>query len=247
MVISFDGQARMSPDQLAKEARQGDLASREKLILAYRPFILKTASRYCGRFIHEEDEEGSVALLAFNEAIDSFRPGQGAGFLSFARLVIERRLHDHFRSTKARRREIPFSGLSREDMDEGLLYAMEREAAERAFSEEEATRDRQEEIALFRSLLAQYNLSLDELVNLTPRHRDARRRAIQAAETIAADPKWRTYFKKYGELPLKDMDGRLPVSRKTLERQRKYIVALLLVFLEDLPYLREYLKGGVRL
>ena len=59
---------------------------------------------------------------------------------------------------------------------------------------------------------------------------------------IAENPELVKYFRLYKELPLKD-ENRLPFSRKTLERHRKYIVALLLVQIEDFPHLRDYLKG----
>lgn len=246
MVRLFDDRKSPVPDELVLKAQQGDRESRDFLIKSYKPYIVKVTSLCCRRFVREGvDDEVSVALLAFNEAIDSYRRGQKANFLSLARLVIERRLTDYYRhNKKTQMAEIPFSGLGcNEESDEYSLTRIERAAAEKAFTENELLRDRREEILHFRQLLAGYHISLDELIKISPRHASARRRAVQAAQAIAAHSDWRNYFIRFGELPLKELDRVLPVSRKTLERQRKYIVALTLVFIHDLPFIREYLKG----
>ncbi len=47
------------------------------------------------------DEELSIALMAFNEAIDGYDTSKGS-FLSFAKLVINRRLIDYLRKKTKR-------------------------------------------------------------------------------------------------------------------------------------------------
>lgn len=242
MVIYIEDRGNQVPDDVVLKAQCGDNDCREFLLRTYKPLIIKITSRACHRFVAEgADEEISIALMAFNEAIDSFRPGQGSRFLSFARLVVERRLTDYFRRTKTRLHEIPFSGFS--DGDQNEIYMLERNAAEQVYVDSEAKRDRQEEILYFTKRLQEFKISLDELVKISPKHAKARKRAMQVALTIFNNERWLHYFQKYKELPLKELDGQLPVSRKTLERQRKYIIALLLVCIEDLPNIREYLKG----
>jgi RNA polymerase sigma factor len=242
VVIHFGDRGYSVPDDIVLKAQTGDNDCREFLLQTYQPYIIRITSHACHRFVSEGvDEEISFALMAFNEAIDSFRPGQGSRFLSFARLVVERRLTDYFRRTKPRFQEIPFSGFGDGDQDE--LYLLERNAAEQVYIDSEAKRDRQEEIVYLTELLQEFNISLDELVKISPKHAKARKRAMQAALAIFNNERWLQFFQKYKELPLKELDGQLPVSRKTLERQRKYIIALLIVYIEDLPNIREYLKG----
>ncbi|ATA59272.1 RNA polymerase sigma factor SigI [Geobacillus stearothermophilus] len=55
---------------------------RNELIEQYKPFIAKTASSVCKRFIREEDDEASIGLIAFNEAIEKYAPHKGGSFLS---------------------------------------------------------------------------------------------------------------------------------------------------------------------
>ena len=56
--------------------QQGDTTLQNELIHSYKPFVAKTVSSVCKRYIHESDDEFSIGLIAFNEAIlyqnDSF-------------------------------------------------------------------------------------------------------------------------------------------------------------------------------
>lgn len=243
-----------SPDGLLARAREGDRMARETLLGRYSPFVLKTASRVTGTYVRlGRDDEASVALMAFNEAIDSYDPGRGASFLGFAQTVIRRRLIDHFRG-KIRNREVPLSALTTGDgmMGSGSeenaggsvagVVAGQVAAAEWAHRDHEEQRERREEVLRYRELLATYGISLGDLVRVSPRHEDARRRAMEAARVLAARPELIAKFRRRGELPLKELGGLAGVSRKTLERQRKYIIAVVLILVEDLPCLEAYLK-----
>ena len=244
MVIRYHGQGQPVPEELLLQAQKGDTQSREVVIKAFKPHVVRIASTCCGRFLRVgEDEEISVALLALNEAIDSYKPGQANSFPGFVTVVVRRRLIDYYRRNKARQYEIPFSGFQDDDTETSTLLLLEQKEAEKVFNQQEEARERQEEIVYYTQLLAEYNITLSELVKCSPRHKSARRRAMLAAELLAADPELVAHFRKHKELPLKEIEDRLPFSRKTLERHRKYIVALLLVRTEDLPHLRDYLKG----
>ena len=48
-----------------------------ELIDSYKPFIAKTVSSVCKRYIHESDDEFSIGLIAFNEAIQKYIPKKG--------------------------------------------------------------------------------------------------------------------------------------------------------------------------
>lgn len=242
-----------SPDGLLARAREGDRTARETLLGRYSPFVLKTASRVTGTYVRlGRDDEASVALMAFNEAIDSYDPGRGASFLGFAQTVIRRRLIDHFRG-KIRNREVPLPlttgdgmmGFGAEENEAGSVagaVAGQVAAAEWAHRDHEEQRERREEVLRYRELLATYGISLGELVRVSPRHEDARRRAMEAARVLAARPELIAKLRRRGELPLKELGGLAGVSRKTLERQRKYIIAVVLILVEDLPCLEAYLK-----
>lgn len=227
-------------------AQQGNDAAREELIRSYTPFVLRVSSEVCGRYIDaERDDEASVALLAFHEAISSYRPDRSRSFLGFAETVIRRRLVDHFRTRKARV-EVPVSDLMVED-EEGSVYCpVETNAALERHREREDLLERQDEIRRYQALLGQFGITFAELVRLAPKHRDAREEAKAVARRIAAFPAYAEYLRSQKALPLAQLaqDGAIRVSRKTMERHRKYIIAVALILMEDFEYLRGYVEAS---
>ncbi|MBI2873507.1 MAG: RNA polymerase sigma-I factor [Firmicutes bacterium] len=228
---------------LLDQARAGDAAARNDLIFRYRPFVMKIVSRMMGRYIHpSSDDEASIGLIAFNEAIDSFRPDKGVSFLTFAQTVIRRRLIDFIRSEMRRRQEVPLAGSLEDDGGDENDLALARQAVENYHIASEAV-ERRDEIERFGRVLEQYGLSIRELARLSPRHENARRRAMEVARIVAENAGYREFLSQRGELPLKDLEKEVRLSRKTLERQRKYIIALVIIMMEDFFYLRDYLKA----
>ena len=242
------------PERLLALARAGDAAAREALIRRYAPFAMRVASGVTGGYVEMgRDDEASVALMAFNEAIDSYDPSRGASFLGFVQAVVRRRLIDHYRKNRSRQREVSLSGLSDMESGDGLwadtgagggpsLQAAHLTAAEGAHRERETASERREEVLRYREMLSVFGISLSELVRICPRHEDARRHAVEAARALVSRPELVDSLHRRGELPLKELERLVGVSRKTLERQRKYIIALVLILTEDLPHLEAYLR-----
>lgn len=229
---------------LLKGSQDGDREARELLIQKYTPFILKIVSKTCGRYIYlGQDDEASIGLLAFDEAIDSFNLESNNSFLSFAELVIKRRLIDYFRKEKRGEKIIQLS-LSRdhEEGEQSNQWALEGKLAFDSFSREEEAKARKEEILYFNKVLQGYGFSFRELVEISPKHQDARVNAIKVAKLIAENQELKNKVLSKKLLPLKDIEKLVEVSRKTLERNRKYIIAVFLILTLDLTYLREYLK-----
>ena len=102
--------ASMDEGSIVRKIQDGDERLREQFIVDYRPFVIKTISRFCGKFIELENaDEYSVGLIAFNEAINGYDPVKGSGFISFAGQVIRRRLIDHSRKNKNHDKVYPFT------------------------------------------------------------------------------------------------------------------------------------------
>lgn len=238
------GRRGRTPQELLQLAREGDREARERLIDSFTPFILRVASQSRGRYVQVgEDEEVSIGMLAFNEAIDHFDDRRGKNFLAFAEQVIRRRLIDHYRRERRGAREVNFSELKDQENPGYPLEAEVRMAVEEHRRVAEAE-DQREEILRYRDLLAAYGISLPELVRISPKHRDARDSARKVARVLAEDPELAEHLRRLKELPLKELSSRVAVSRKTLERQRKYIIALALIAMEDFDHLRGYVEGG---
>lgn len=79
------------------EARKTN-QKREIFIAEHIPFIVYTTSNILGRYLSvENDEEYSVALEAFNSAIDTYNENQSK-FETYATTVIRNKLIDYHRS-----------------------------------------------------------------------------------------------------------------------------------------------------
>ncbi|HOV42340.1 MAG TPA: sigma-70 family RNA polymerase sigma factor [Syntrophothermus lipocalidus] len=214
-----------------REAQDGNTQARELLISQHLGFIKALVLK---NVASNEDiinrDEYSVALIAFNEAISSYKPGLRS-FQSFAADVIKRRLIDYRRSTeKHRKRIIYVDDISNPLPDQDALVN----------GEELEIRM---EMKDFVQKLAQYGVSLRDLVQVTPKHLDSRRLCAQLAQTIADSPDMRDYFIRYGAIPVQQLSEASGISPKTVKRHRKYIIALCLVLLSDLETMKRYVKG----
>lgn len=221
--------------------KAGDAGLRDDLLRRYQPYVAKTAARYCHKYIHPEtDDEFSIALLAFNEAIDAYNPEAGSSFLGFADTVIRRRLIDYVRKEQKHGGQIPRSAFLSED-EEGSMYdpldaaagmdqyQLKRDNEERKLEIEELTRE-----------LSEYGISFTDLVEGSPKHEDARRSLISIALLITRDESLYEPLKAKKTLPMKMLSERVHVSRKTLERGRKYMIAVALIHMGNYPYLQSY-------
>lgn len=224
-------------------ARDGDVHARDDLIRDFTPFILKTAASSVKRYVTlGEDDEASVALSAFNEAIDAFKSNR-PGFLAFAATVIKRRLIDYYRK-QHRQREIPYSTIdapASRDEQESFL-----DPSCLAYTTEDwqAVIERRDEIEKWKGTLRQFGLSIGQVVQATPKHKDARDRAMYIAKCIAENPNLRQQFFRTRKIPvdevLRYMPEHMRVSRKTIERQRVYITAVAIAMSGDYPSMESY-------
>lgn len=229
-----------APQELLTRARSGDESARNQLIQDYTPFVLKVASQKAGRFLRPGiDEEISVALLAFNEAIDAYVPERGA-FLSFSQTVIQRRLVDYFRRAQARQHEVLLSDLESDDSRRAEASPLD-EAAQQVWMAAEDEQDRQREIDEYREILEKLGIRFGDLVRSAPKHRDSRARAISLARAVVQRPEDQVALMERGELPVRALLKQFKVSRRLIERHRTYIVAVAVILTRDLPHLREYL------
>lgn len=225
-------------------AKAGDSRAREDLLAHYRPFVVAQAAKVSGHYIHAgQDDEYSVALIAFNEAIDAYDPERGVAFLAFSETVIKRRLIDFFRR-QHHQDEVPLSAYDMEDAEGHFQNRIDVDMALDSWTEERDARERRAEIAAYSSALEAYGLTFTELVSATPKHQDARASAREVAGVLAGREDLMAFVEREGRLPLKELSKVVKVSRKTLERQRKYILAIALAMRGDFPYIRGYFSSG---
>ncbi|WP_434399583.1 RNA polymerase sigma-I factor [Planococcus sp. 11815] len=231
--------AEMPAETLVKLAQQGDEEAEEQLISSHIPFVKKTAAQVCKRFIDDNQDEFSIALLAFHEAMRQYRPGHEASFLTFAHMVIRRRVIDHIRKESKR---LEFSHDFTASPNEDHHNYIGDRASSALYSEQEQIAKRREEIVQFEEMLSEFGLSFQMIAKVSPAHEDARRNAIQIAQLVAETDEYKHFLLDKKKLPVKHIEELVQVSRKTIERNRKYIIAMSLLIMSELHYLKDYLK-----
>lgn len=228
-------------NELVGKAKTGDEKVMNDLLIAFTPFMKKTASFVCNRFIDESDEEFSVAMVGFHEAVLKYKPEENASLKTFSHLIMKRRLIDHIRKEAVRNANVLLS--IDDDGDETTReYAFD-ESSIFSYSEERQATERREELVEYSRLLEEYGLSFSELAAVSPKHADSRKTAFQIAQIIAETPEFYTHLIENKRLPMKQLEDIVEVSRKTIERHRKYIIAVTLLLNNDFTYIKEYVKG----
>lgn len=229
-----------APQELLRRAKLGDADARNQLIQDYTPFVLKVASQKVGRFLRPgTDDEVSIALLAFNEAIDAY-DGERGSFLGFSQTVIQRRLVDYFRRDRGRQHEVMLSDLERAD-EERVESSPLDQAAQLAWEASQEDDERRREIEEYGKLLANLGIRFQDLARRAPKHRDSRDRAIMLARAVVSRPDDCLALMERGDLPIKRLTEEFRVSRRLIERHRVYIVAAAVIMANDLPHLQQYL------
>ncbi len=228
-------------EEMVASIQQGDKAMQNYLLRTYQPFIAKSVSEVCKRYIDpKRDDEFSIGLSAFNEAIFSYSSEKGSSFLSFAKLVVKRKVIDYIRYNQ--KRPTPLSLDETYDAEQ-MENPMELVAVKEKYNQEQDAIHRREEIMDFKEKLKEYKLTLVDLTEASPKHRDARESAVKTARILFQDKELREFVHSKKKLPIKELVNKVDVSKKTLERNRKFILAIFIVLSEDYIYLKDYLKG----
>jgi len=230
-------------EEKIKRIQQGDLTLQNELIDTYKPFIAKTVSSVCKRYISESDDEFSIGLIAFHEAIEKYSSDKGSSLISFAEVIIKRRVIDYIRSQAKYNVLSLDKGIQHEEDSESSSIDVELSIKEYNIQIDEQLR--KEEILLFTRMLQQFDLTFQDLLEQSPKHADARKSAILVAKAVADNEMFSNSLLKKKQLPIKQLESVVSVSRKTIERNRKYIIAISLILIGDFVYLKDYIKGVV--
>lgn len=221
---------------------QKDGAFEEKFISEHETFILRAAYRAIGQYITKSDDRWSVSLMAFHEAVKSYSPDKG-GFAAFAELVIRRRLYDEYKKQSKLACEIPINPYSMEsgsDEEEEEDIALKRQVVAAVASRQDD--DVKLEIDALSGTLEAYEISFNDLVDVSPKSAKTKKICGQAIAFILRRTDLCVQMKKTKTLPMKMIEESLKLPRKTLERHRKYIIAGIEILSGDYPVLSGYLR-----
>ncbi len=226
-----------------------DPALRDKYIAENKKFILGCAYKAVKHFVTESDDEWSIALIAFNEAIDSYDETRGT-FEGFASLVIKRRLVDYIRS------ESRFSGevltepkIMDGDLDEEedpTAHQLEVRKRTGELSVDDVGKlSVRDEIEAMQLVLKDYDFSFFDLADCSPKAEKTKKNCAQVVAVLLKEEPLFRKMRGNRTLPIKELCEFSQVPRKILERHRKYIIAAAEIMHGDFPLLVEYL-GYIR-
>ena len=221
----------------------------EELVRSRKPWILKTASDASGHYVTDSDDEWSVALMAFNEAVQKYDEKKGS-FLSLASVVIKRRVIDCARSQLRFGREIPvipdaFEGSLAEDDANGINLQVQEHITSTTLSEnaEQRAEQTREEINAVQEILHEYGFSFFDLAENSPKAEKTKKSCGRAVRTLIASAVLMAFMRLKRLLPIKELCEKSGVIRKIIERHRKYIIASAEILDGDFPILASYLKS----
>jgi RNA polymerase sigma factor len=229
-------------EELAIQIQNGDEPLLNVVLEDYKPFIKKTVSSVCKRFIYESDDEFSIGLIAFHDAILKYNHQRGTSIISFSEVIIKRKVIDYIRKN-GKYQDVSIDMSFSDDGEESSNLTIDQIVSVEEFDKQEEANKRREEILSFQEHLAHFKLSFKELLEQSPKHEDARLNAIDIAKTVVNSKELLDYLIDKRRLPVKKIEKQVSVSRKTIERNRKYIIAISLILIGDYVYLRDYLKG----
>lgn len=211
-------------------------ANRNEFIEENKKFIYFTTHNVCKRHLSwENDDELSIALIAFNNACDKYNEKKG-DFFSYAKVIIKNALIDFFRKNSSN------TYLVFESDDEKLDY-IDHKASMEQYDIITENKRRAEEIALFSKELKEYGLDFSILVDSSPSHSDTRNSLLNLAFMCSNNDEVLQYIKTKKLLPIKLITILTGANKKLLEKWRRYLLALIIILSSsEYPYIKSYLN-----
>jgi len=210
-------------EQVVQQIQAGAESLRNSFIAEMQPSVVKSASRYCREYIDPTQHDAfTIALAAFDEAIDRYRADSGKPFMTFADELIGSKLTEYW--AKAGR----------------ATQAYNRAAEGVSFEAPPGQKERQGELKDLEDVLRQFNIQFVTLMEQSPQQSDTRKALFLAGRSLAEDAELMRLLIKSRKLPAKELAAVIQVPRKTIVQHAAYITFVAVLFNGPFPYLREY-------
>lgn len=225
-------------NEILDKDKSNDL--KNQLIKKNTKFIKKCAIESCGRFIDESDEEWSVALCAFSEAIDDFSSDKGS-FYAFSKLVIKRRILDHAKAAKHKKNEILIDPalFAQQNASDGSYKKISSDINDKIkYCEDNPLKD---EIDALSQILLTYGFSFFDLIGCSPKSEKTKNACKLIVNEILQKDDILQVLRSEKQLPIKYLQKDVNLPRKIFDRHRKYIIAAVEIFNGEYPCLAAYM------
>lgn len=226
-------------------AARGDSLAADELVRRFLPFIRSETAKVIRRGVSDSDDELSVAMMAFHEAVLAYERLRGA-FLPFAARAIRSRIIDFHRREQRHRGQLSLHEKNEDDRELADTLAVGTDP----ISERTDRTAARQEIAHFALGLSEFGLSLTDIADNCPKQARTLSACHRALDYARGNPELLEQTVRTKKLPITSLAAGAGVERKTLERHRKYMMALLLAYTNGFEIIRGHLgqmalaKGG---
>ncbi|QDW73817.1 RNA polymerase subunit sigma [Lachnospiraceae bacterium KGMB03038] len=222
----------------------------DRLVRDYLPFIKAETAKFLHRPpVEGQDDELSIAMFAFYEAVLNYEKAKGA-FFPFAARGIHNRLIDHYRKESRHGNVISLHMPDSQDEDRTILETLGGGTSN--IEERQIRLAAKEEIEEYARQLRALGLSLSDVADNCPKQERTLEACHNALSCAKSNQELLERFLTIGKLPLTELSKLSGTAKKTLERHRKYMAALLLAYTNGYEIIRGHLcqissgKGGGR-
>lgn len=234
----FDGHKILKSVYEAKT----DSQKADDFIRSYIPFIRSEASKAVSRQCTEHDDEYSIAMMAFYEAIMSYERFRGA-FLPYASTVIKSRLIDYNRKESRHKNNISLYQETSETDERELIETIPDKTDN--FEELVDRQATQQEIQELSMVMKDFGISFSDVADNCPKQERTLKSCGDAIRYAADNKELLDLLLRTKKLPMAELVAGSGAERKTLERHRKYILAMLLVQTNGYEMIRGHIKSVI--
>lgn len=172
-----------------------------------------------------QSDELIIGLEAFYEAMRRFDKTRG-DFLSFAKLVIKSRLKNYWKSEKSKIK-------IQND------YDIEKVLDQLCIENEDELKN---EIIILDEELRKFGLDFERLEELTPKHRDAKKRGIEIGKKCSKDNEIVSYLYKKFHLPITLISKKFDYTIKMIKGSKHLIIVVVVIIKKNLYKIYWYLN-----
>lgn len=228
---------------LKLEKAKNDMIYADNLIKEFMPFILSTTSKVTKKSVNRTDDETSISMIAFHEAIKSYDKEKGS-FLAYSSIVMRNRLIDYFKKEEKHKNVISLDTKINDEDNISLIDTIEHK--ENQYENLHNLKATKEEIFELTRILNSFGVGLIDISENSPKQErtiDAIRKllnyAIQNKEIL-------NKIEKTGKIPIAELSKNTGVSKKTIERHRKYILAMFLIQTNGYEIIRDHISKVIK-
>lgn len=209
----------------------------EEFIEKHIPFIISCISKFTGRYVSiENDDEYSIGMMAFVEAIEKYKESRG-DFYAFSRLVIESRLKNFFEKENKHIKNKSIEDYKERGTD--LVDNLE------DYNKDDLNREFTiNEIKKLKEEIYDFGFGFEELVNEAPKHKDTREKAIDISEKSSREKDITDFMFVKKRLPIKNMSDRFDVSEKVIRKSKLFIITVIIILFRGYRNLKLWIKKG---